>query len=108
MRALAAGDVNQDGKIDLVAGGLASGLWLLEQDSAAWKQTQIAKDSSGFEQPVLLADLDGDGALEIYVGSEDQHELREYEWKNGAFQKTVIAPLHAGDITWNITAAPVK
>jgi hypothetical protein len=105
MRALAAGDVNQDGKIDLVAGGLASGLWLLEQDGAAWKQTQIAKDSSGFEQPVLLADLDGDGALEIYVASEDQGELRRYRWKNGAFEKTVVAPLNKGDITWNVTDA---
>lgn len=105
MRALGAGDVNGDGKVDLVAGGLASGLWLIEQDGAAWKQTQIAKDSSGFEQPILLADLDGDGALEIYVGSEDQGELRRYRWKDGAFEKVVVAPLPKGDITWNINDA---
>jgi hypothetical protein len=105
MRALGAGDVNQDGKVDLVAGGLSSGLWLLEQDGAAWKQTQIAKDSSGFEQPVLVADLDGDGSLEIYVGSEDQGELRRYRWKDGAFEKTVVAPLDKGDITWNVNDA---
>lgn len=105
MRAIAAGDVNGDGKVDLVAGALSSGLWLFEQEGTGWKKSVIDADSSGFEHPVALADLDGDGALEIYVGSEDQHELRQYRWQNGAFQKTVIAPLRAGDITWNITAA---
>jgi FG-GAP-like repeat len=104
MRSMAAGDVNGDGKIDLVAGALASGLWLFEQDGAGWKKSLIDAKSSGFEQPVLLADLDGDGALEIYVGSENEHELRRYRWRNGSFEKSVVMPLAASDITWNITA----
>jgi hypothetical protein len=103
MRALAAGDVNGDGKVDLVAGALASGLWLFEQADGTWKRTLIDANSSGFEHPVDLADLDGDGALEIYVASEDQHELRQYRWQDGAFTKSILAPLAAGDITWNIT-----
>ena len=106
MRAIQAGDVNGDGRIDLVAGGLGSGLWLFEQEpDGTWSKSQIDAQSSGFEQPVLLADLDGDGKLEIYVGSEDQGELRRYRFENGTFVKTVIAPLTKGDISWNVNDA---
>src|SRR6185503_20818459 len=55
MRALQAGDVNGDGKIDHVAGALSSGLWLIEQGAAGWVPKLIDKDSSGFEHPVDVA-----------------------------------------------------
>jgi len=103
MRAIQAGDVNGDGKIDLVAGALASGLWLIEQGPQGWTPKLIDARSTGFEQPVDLADLDGDGALEIYVASEDQAELRQYKWNGSGFAKTVLVPLKKGDITWNVT-----
>ena len=102
MRAIAAGDVNQDGSMDLVAGGLGSGLWLIEQGYTNWNKMQIDENSSGYEHPVLLADLDEDGNLEIYTASEDQGELRRYTWKDGKFEKTAVAKLSKSDITWNV------
>jgi hypothetical protein len=61
-----------------VARALSSEPWLFERDGNGWKRSLIDAELSGFEPPVYVADLDGDGKAEIYVGSEDQHELRQY------------------------------
>jgi len=103
MRVLEAGDVNGDGKIDLVGSSLKKGIWLFEKDGSNWKMTNIDDNSSGYEHPLHLADLDGDGVLEIYVAAEDQGELNVLKWKDGKFEKSTVMPLNKGDITWNIT-----
>lgn len=104
LRSMAAGDLKGDGTIAIVAGALSSGLWLFERVGDGWTKSLIDANSSGFEHPVYVTDLDGDGKAEIYVGSEDQHELRQYRWERGQFVHTVIAPLAKDDITWNITS----
>ncbi len=101
-RATAAGDVTGDGKADLVAGTMMSGLWLLEQTDTGWKRVLIDGKSSGFEQPVLLAEIDGAAPLDIVVAAEDQNELRAYTRKGEGFEKKVLAPLAAGDFSWNV------
>jgi hypothetical protein len=106
MRALQAGDVTGDGKIDLVGSALTSGVWLFERGAdGSWKRSAIDSASSGFEHPVDLADLDGDGKLEVYVGAEDQQEVRRHRFKDGKWDKAAVAPLRKGDITWNLTHA---
>jgi Tol biopolymer transport system component len=64
----------------------------------------VDKLSSGYEQPVFVVDLDGNGTPEIYVASEDQGELRRYTFADGAYVKTVLMPLSKSDITWNVTS----
>jgi hypothetical protein len=107
-RAIAAGDVTGNGKIDLVVGTQRSGLYLLEQTADGWSKRHIDRASSGFEHPVTLADIDQDGTLEVYVVSEDQNQLRQYTIKNGRIAKKVVTRLAPGDITWNVDAVGLQ
>ena len=43
----------------------------------------IDADSSGFEHAAYVADLDGDGTLELYVAADDQHELAALHVRQG-------------------------
>jgi hypothetical protein len=107
-RCLTAGDVEGDGRRELVAAAAKAGLWLLRPgpDGSAWRQERIASDSSGFEHAALLADLEEDGRDELYVASDEQHEVRRYTWRAGAWNKDVLYRYEGGmpGFTWNLTA----
>jgi hypothetical protein len=112
-RCLTAGDVDGDGRREIVASTAKAGLWLLRPGAKAdapWDKQPIAEDSSGFEHAALLADLDGDGRDELYVASDDQHEVRRYTWERGAWKKEVLYRYEAGlsGFTWNITTVPAS
>ena len=113
-RFLTSGDVDGDGKREIVAAGFKSGLWLLrpgeDPKKSKWKIEQIDKDSSGFEHAALLTDLDGDHTDELYVASDDQGEVRRYVWQDGHFTKEVIhSRKPAGSaFTWNIMPVAVE
>jgi hypothetical protein len=111
-RFLTAGDVEGDGKKEMVAAAFKSGLWLLRpgaDSEAAWTLTSIDKDSSGFEHASILSDLDGDGADELYVAADDQGEVRRYVWNGTAFDReTIYTRAVPGSVfTWNIMPVPV-
>jgi hypothetical protein len=108
-RFLVPGDVDGDGKLDLVAAAIETGLWQLKpKGDGSFEAAQIDRNSGGFEHATHVADLDGDGKLEIYVASDKQKELRVYSWTGSGWDKKVIAPVGPASesfITWNIQNA---
>ncbi len=105
-RFLVPGDVDHDGKRDLIAAAKKSGLFLLTlQDDGTFKPTVIDKRSGGFEHATHIADLDGDGKQEIYVAADDQKQIRKYEWNGKSFDREVVADIPPRHITWNIQDA---
>jgi len=102
-RFLLAGDVDGDGQQELIAAGMDSGLWLLEPaDDGTFETVLIDKRSGGFEHATHVADLDGDGKLEIYVAADTQKELRQYKWNGESFTKYYIDDIGKNHITWNL------
>jgi hypothetical protein len=108
-RFLTAGDLDGDGKREMVAAAKDTGLWLL-RPGATWSVESIDRDSKGFEHAALLTDLDGDGTDELYVSSDDDRELRRYVMVDGGFTREVIykrsdpSPL----FTWNLMPVPLE
>lgn len=105
-RFLNCGDVDGDGKMDLIVSAFKSGIWVLRYHNHAWQKELIDKDSSGFEHATWVGDMNQDGISEIVVAADDQGALRQYRWDGKAFEKKELIPLPKGNITFNITALP--
>ncbi|HEY7698188.1 MAG TPA: VCBS repeat-containing protein [Vicinamibacteria bacterium] len=108
-RFLTAGDVDGNGTKEIVAATHKRGLFLLRPGSP-WKVDLIASDSSGFEHAAILADLDADGRDELYVASDDQGEVRRYDWTADGWKKEVLVKFDdkLGRFTWNVMTAPAS
>jgi hypothetical protein len=109
-RFLTAGDVDGDGVKEMVAATNKKGLWLLRPREGRWQKELIDAGSSGFEHALMLVDLDKDGRDELYVASDDQREVRRYDWSEAGWRHIVLAKFEdeLSRFTWNITAVPTK
>ncbi|MBT3223411.1 MAG: VCBS repeat-containing protein, partial [Proteobacteria bacterium] len=102
-RFLVPGDINHDGKTDLVAAGMDSGLWALEQqEDKSLKKVLIDANSGGFEHATHVTDLDGDGKMEIYVAADKQQAVRKYLWDGSRYARSRVFDIPSRHITWNI------
>jgi hypothetical protein len=105
-RFLVPADFDGDGKMELIAPALSTGIYHLtppKSGKGAWTVTVIDADSSGFEHAAYAADIDGDGTIELYVAADDQKELRRYTFAGGKFTREVLGKIDASTLTWNIT-----
>jgi hypothetical protein len=106
-RFLVAGDIDQDGKKELVAAAFSKGVFVIEEEEAGYKQTNIDPSSGGFEHAAYIADIDDDGKKELYVADDKSGLIRRYDFQDGAYKKTIVdkrqVPSQA--MVWNITEA---
>ena len=112
-RFLTVGDVDGDGKQELVAASFSTGLWLLRPGSdpmQSWDTSSIDRDSSGFEHAAILADLDSDGTDELYVASDKHKQVRRYVWNGSRLVREVIFRRSGGGsvFTWNLMPVPLS
>jgi hypothetical protein len=102
-RFLNAGDVDGDGKADLIASTHKKGLWLVRTTEDPWQTELIDADSGGFEHATVLADLDGDGTQEIYVVADKQQQARRYRWTGQEWDRTTLYQMEPDKITFCIS-----
>jgi hypothetical protein len=112
-RFLTAGDVDGDGRQEMVAAAFSSGVWMFRpgrDPRGEWSKERVDPDSAGFEHASILTDLDGDGADELYVAADEQGEVRRYVWVGGRPRREVIHRReHArARMTWNLMPVPVS
>jgi hypothetical protein len=107
-RFLLGADFDGDGKKELIAAAMKTGLYRLTpgKPGEPWAQTNFDAISGGFEHAMHAFDMDGNGAPELYVASDDQQELKSYVWNaaTSSFDRTLIGKMEKGVITWNIEA----
>ena len=103
-RFLVAGDFDGDGRKEMVAAAMKTGLYYIDSevkgDKTEWTITNFDSVSSGFEHASVAHDMDGDGKRALRrrrrpAGAEEVHlERREEELRQGAHRSVRRRRLH--------------
>ncbi len=107
-RFILAADFDGDGRKELVAAAMKTGLYFIDSQvdgsDTTWSIKKFDSVSSGFEHATVAHDMDGDGTPELYVAADDQRELKRYTWnaEKGTFDKKLLGRLNESTITWNV------
>jgi len=112
-RFLTTGDIDGDGKDEMIAASYKKGISLLRpgaDPNAKWKSEVIDRSSGGFEHAAILTDLDEDGVVELYVASDDHKEVRRYVWNGRRMERETIykRPDDRPIFTWNLMPVPME
>ncbi|MGE0790450.1 MAG: hypothetical protein AB7S26_32535 [Sandaracinaceae bacterium] len=111
-RFLVAGDLEGDGHRELVLATFSTGLFRIDppaESGGRWESHLLDDDTGGFEHATLLADLDEDGADELYVADDASGQLRRYVVGRDAIAREVIRQLPPRSvITWNLRPCPAE
>lgn len=106
-RFLTSGDLDKDGKPELIAAAFSSGVSIFKKEGDSYTKKCIDPDSGGFEHAAYVADLNKDGKPELYVADDKGGTVNRFVEKNGVYEKQVIYrrenPTQA--MVWNITDA---
>jgi len=103
-RFLNAGDVDGDGRIEVIASTMKKGIRLLRPGELPWPSEIVDARSSGFEHATVLHDFDGDGAAEIYVADDDDERIRRYRWRENRWEKSDLYDTGPAKLTFSIAA----
>ena len=109
-RFLVAADFDGDGKKELVAAALKTGLYYIDQaEDGTWSASKFASDASGFENAIVAADMDGDGKPELYSAPDDQKELRVYNYDAEAkkWSGKPLGRFEGSVFVWNLMPAKI-
>jgi hypothetical protein len=110
-RFLTSGDLDGDSRPELVAASFSKGIWLFEPgQNVPFSARMLTQETGGFEHASLLADIDGDGQVELFVADDTHGRLLRFDWNNGQLSQpqalhTRTVPQSA--ITWNLWVAPL-
>ena len=106
-RFLTSGDLDGDGKAELVAAAFSTGVTVFKKTGDTYTSKCIDPDSGGFEHAAYAVDLDRDGHTELYVADDKGGTINRFVFKDGVYDKQIIYRREnpAQAMVWNLTDA---